>query len=75
MDPCLAQPIIKEILKKAFTEMSAVIYLSPAYQYYNASLSDERTCCGFCNYQKKGRMDEEKIETMLTDLATIKKFE
>lgn len=55
--------------------MSAVIYLSPAYQYYNASLSDERTCCGFCNYQKKGRMDEEKIETMLTDLATIKKFE
>lgn len=24
---------------------------------------------------KRGRMDEEKIETMLTDLATIKKFE
>jgi DNA-directed RNA polymerase II subunit RPB4 len=24
---------------------------------------------------KKGRLDDEKIETMLTDLATIKKFE
>jgi hypothetical protein len=28
-----------------------------------------------CVLQKRGRMDDEKIETMLTDLATIKKFE
>jgi hypothetical protein len=29
----------------------------------------------FGMFQKKGRLDDEKIETMLTDLATIKKFE
>jgi hypothetical protein len=29
----------------------------------------------FGMFQKKGRLDDERIETMLTDLATIKKFE